>query len=444
MINYEISPLNSNKTILKTLKDIEKYLKENPLYKIYYIDTNYSNGVLVYDLDKVDTNDTLSKNDIILFKNSYYAVVESVGDTSVTIINAINAKGGTGPQGPQGIQGIQGPKGDTGAQGPTGATGPQGPQGPQGIQGIQGIQGPQGPQGVPGGSVNVKASASDCTELGDGYINEQGRLLVLTSLEPREFTDVGLIRGPQGPKGDTGDTGATGPQGPKGDTGDTGAQGPQGIQGIQGPQGEQGPTGATGPQGPKGDTGDTGAQGPTGPQGISVTNSEITNGHLIVTLSNGNTIDCGQVVPTEFNISNLKDSDGHNRFIEGTIAIRNASGITNIYSKWSLSGTHLMAVFAFKLSANATLGNYQILYDGYLPQWLHNKIFTFSNSGWIEVNKISPCDNDGVPQSSETSFMFHKEQLYQNGIQLYHIGPTRVPSVDEYYRVSFDLLIDTD
>ena len=56
---------------------------------------------------------------------------------------------------------------------------------------------------------------------------------------------------------------------------------------IEGPQGPQGPEGPEGPQGP------TGA---TGPQGVSITNVAIDgNQHLIVTLSDGSTIDAGSI-----------------------------------------------------------------------------------------------------------------------------------------------------
>lgn len=119
-------------------------------------------------------------------------------------------------------------------QGATGATGPQGPQGPQGEQGERGPQGPQGPKGDDGTSVRILPSAQDCTQLGDGYIDNSGHLQVLTSLSPRTFSDAGEIRGPQGPQGPQGETGATGAQGPQGETGATGAQGPQGPAGQNG------------------------------------------------------------------------------------------------------------------------------------------------------------------------------------------------------------------
>lgn len=156
-----------------------------------------------------------------------------------------------GPQGPQGIQGVQGPQGERGPQGP---------------------QGEQGEKGDDGTSVRILASAEACTQLGDGYIDANGHLQVLTNLSPRTFTDAGLIRGPQGEQG---------PQGP---------QGEQGIQGVQGAQGPQGP------QGEAGTNGTNGTDGSDGADGVSVTNVQVTNtNHLIVTLSNNTTIDAGEI-----------------------------------------------------------------------------------------------------------------------------------------------------
>ena len=207
----------------------------------------------------------------------------------------------TGPQGPQGIQGAQGIQGVQGPQGIQGEQGPQGERGPQGIQ---------GPAGADGTSISVQASEQDCTQIGQGYIDQTtGHLMILTSLSPRTFTDAGLVRGPkgdQGPQGPQGDPGTPGAQGQQGQQGDpfsiyqtyasttamnadasnvpqgkyviinntsdasdpdngklyvkgasafefvVNMKGPQGIQGIQGSQGDEGP------QGDKGDKGDTG------------------------------------------------------------------------------------------------------------------------------------------------------------------------------------------
>lgn len=103
----------------------------------------------------------------------------------------------------------------------------------KGSKGDTGETGPRGPKGENGTSVSIQPSEEDCTELGQGYLDDNGDLQVLVRLHPRTFENAGHIQGPQGEQGE---------QGEKGDTGETGAQGPQGPQGPIGPQGPAGQT----------------------------------------------------------------------------------------------------------------------------------------------------------------------------------------------------------
>ena len=139
----------------------------------------------------------------------------------------IGLTGPTGPQGPQGVTGAIGATGPTGhtpvitigaagdwvidgkntgekARGINGKQGPTGPTGPAGPRGETGATGPKGKDGQPGKdgtSVTVKSSESECTVLGDGYIDANGHLQILISLDPKTFKDVGEIRGPAGRDG---------------------------------------------------------------------------------------------------------------------------------------------------------------------------------------------------------------------------------------------------
>ena len=176
-----------------------------------------------------------------------------------------------GPQGPEGIQGPVGPKGDQGEQGLQGEVGPQGPEG------LKGETGEQGPAGADG---------KDFTY--DMFTEEQ----------------LEALRGPQGPQGEQGVQGEVGPQGPEGLKGETGEQGPAGqdgkdftydmfteeqLEALRGPQGENGADGAEGPQGPAGEA------GPQGEQGIGVQEIKIEENHLMVTLTDGQILDAGEM-----------------------------------------------------------------------------------------------------------------------------------------------------
>ena len=323
-----------------------------------------------------------------IVKNCYYSAVSSIGETTFAIINATSFKGETGA---------------------TGATGPQGPQGIQGIQGPQGIQGIQGPQGIPGGSVAVKPNAESCTEIGDGYINSDGDLLVLTSLSPREFTNVGKIRGPKG------ETGETGPQGP---------QGPQGIQGETGPQGATGATGAT---------------GETGPQGVSISTVSLNSSNqFVITLSNGNIITTSAL---DYPLENIKDSNGHNRFLVGNITLgTSVDGMTISYAKWSLSGTHLLIVIAGSLASGKTIPDPTTLgvLNG-VPSWIYDKITV------VAINNIVMYDDTpflslGEWYGTTSSFRLRKHEgtLLVDKNNSY----TNDRSYTQNFRISFDLLID--
>ena len=83
----------------------------------------------------------------------------------------------------------------------------------RGPQGVQGPAGAQGPRGETGYVKSFKYREEDIEEVGEAYVDANGNLLICTSLDPLEFESHGNIKGPQGPQG------AQGVQGPKGDPG---------------------------------------------------------------------------------------------------------------------------------------------------------------------------------------------------------------------------------
>lgn len=76
-------------------------------------------------------------------------------------------------------------------------------------------------------------------------------------------------------------------EGPKGDKGDTG---PRGLEGPEGARGAEGPRGPEGARGAKGD------DGVDGEDGVSVVDASIDfDNHLVLTLSDGDTLDAGPI-----------------------------------------------------------------------------------------------------------------------------------------------------
>ena len=221
-----------------------------------------------------------------------------------------------GEQGPRGEKGEKGDKGEAGLSaymlaktydGFEGSmqewldtlVGPQGPEGPAGPQGEKGEKGDRGLQGENGLSAYMLAKTYD------GF---EGSL--------PEWLDS--LKGPAGPKG------------PKGEPFkyedfteeqikelirdiELGAGGlgksayeiakEHGFKGteeewLESLKGEIGPEGPMGPQGEKGEQGEVGPQGPQGIQGeegIGVESMLIDEGHLYVTLTNGQLIDAGEI-----------------------------------------------------------------------------------------------------------------------------------------------------
>ena len=101
-IPYNPSSFATNKTILQAIEELKNYLKDNPCYKVYYANTNYVPGALIYNLSVVDDPDeTMTAGDIVFFNNTYYANVVAVSHDLSTfeIGGAVSFKGDTGANG---------------------------------------------------------------------------------------------------------------------------------------------------------------------------------------------------------------------------------------------------------------------------------------------------------------------------------------------------------
>lgn len=147
MINYIPSSIDSSRTILEELLKINKYLKENPIYKVYFSHTSPlpDNIHIAVPYDTID-NFTYEKGlseikqgDIIVFENATYGVVSESGDSSCTVAKSISFKGEQGPQGERGPQGVQGPQGGRGMPGQPGTNGTNGTDGKDGADGQVGL-----------------------------------------------------------------------------------------------------------------------------------------------------------------------------------------------------------------------------------------------------------------------------------------------------------------
>ena len=103
-IPYNPSSFATNKTILQAIEELKNYLKDNPCYKIYYVNTAYVVGTTTYNLSDVDDIDgTMTAYDVVFFTNSYYAKVINVDTNTFDIEPAVSFQGPAGSTGSQGV-----------------------------------------------------------------------------------------------------------------------------------------------------------------------------------------------------------------------------------------------------------------------------------------------------------------------------------------------------
>ena len=137
-------------------------------------------------------------------------------------------------------------------------------------------------------------------------------------------------------------------------------------------------------------------------------------------------------------MSNIVDSHGNKRFIEGGIAkVAGNTSIEKIYGKWSLSGTHLLLVFCFNHLANMALANKDwIAYLNGLPSYIIDKIQPISENiiGVFPYHRIASNTSSYVALIKDTN----------NALVLTYYGNNYTPTADEISRIQIDLLIDSD
>ena len=138
----------------------------------------------------------------------------------------------------------------------------------------------------------------------------------------------------------------------------------------------------------------------------------------------------------------IVDKDGHKRFIEGTLKDYDSlpSGITATYKKWSLSGSHLLIVYAGTLAENTSLSgptNWASLED--FPKWIFDKIYPiFSNQ--VSFNTINAYASNWSTQSIQ--MVLGKDSVNQKLV--IQASTSAIISANRNFRVAFDLLIDNE
>ena len=173
--------------------------------------------------------------------------------------------------------------------------------------------------------------------------------------------------------------------------------------------------------------------------------------HLIVTYQNGTTQDLGAIFTGDVTVSGnltassfygvkiegIKDESGHDRFIGGNLSIGSVAGVNITYGKWYLNGAHLIIVIAGNIESGASLASSALLAGAGIPNWVLNKIVPVIGN-YVMVKETTFYKPSFVTEK-------HDLLLYKtaNNVSiLVRIGFTASDNLQ--FRESYELLIDNE
>ena len=137
------------------------------------------------------------------------------------------------------------------------------------------------------------------------------------------------------------------------------------------------------------------------------------------------------------NTSELVDSKGNPRFVEGDGVPLEQEGFTSAYCKWSLSGSHLMCVLAGTIENTTVITAGTVLASFELPDYIKDKIVAVWQTYLAYVSQSSYA-SDGTSQNI-TVFI----EKTSSGLRLLKSG-TLTLSANRSFRIQVDLLIDSE
>lgn len=151
----------------------------------------------------------------------------------------------------------------------------------------------------------------------------------------------------------------------------------------------------------------------------------------------GNTV---YLIPSGGTLEDIVDSAGNKRFIEGNLDYTlntQMYPLTNIYSKWSLSGTHLMivGVLANETETTITPPTNVSIFELEIPQWIFAKIVPINAENGL-ISRVSFVDSNGT-----TNIYF---RLFKSTTKLVINGIDSGIYSGRQVRFQFDLLIDSE
>ena len=132
---------------------------------------------------------------------------------------------------------------------------------------------------------------------------------------------------------------------------------------------------------------------------------------------------------------NIVDKDGHKRFIEGDITLKTITGVSKIYGKWALSGSHLLIVLCIAIE-NATDVSNKNLCDIDMPNWIKDKIVALGSTV-VSRESFYAFGSDNTTQQ----ITIYLEKI-SSTIKIN--TSTFTSNAERTCRISYDLLIDNE
>ena len=136
-------------------------------------------------------------------------------------------------------------------------------------------------------------------------------------------------------------------------------------------------------------------------------------------------------------ISNLVDSKGNPRFVEGDGVGLTQEGVTILYCKWGLAGTHLMFVVAGSVANGTKILNSVNWATFNIPKFIKDKIYPVWANNYIE-RKLVVLFADNWTSQNATAVLAKGDN-----ISIQTSGDITL-TADRSFRIQFDLLIDSE
>ena len=136
-------------------------------------------------------------------------------------------------------------------------------------------------------------------------------------------------------------------------------------------------------------------------------------------------------------LETIKDSNGNNRFVEGELNLLNTvpAGLTKVYGKWSLSGSHLLIVLCINATNGTTISADICQFE--LPEWVADKIYPIA-SEYVDYKSFSLFADNLSTQQLQVFLRKYPSKVFSintNSLTL---------TADRTGRIAFDLLIDNN